>query len=119
MESAPLLVGSCTRSESIFRLTPFKDIFIASGTAVGGGSAVYANTLYRAKPAYFSNPQWRTRPHSPMTCSIGVGSDARSRCGDSFNNRAHEFQRRIASSLPLVRSRSASSYQTIASRMRP
>jgi choline dehydrogenase-like flavoprotein len=32
----------------ILRLTPFKDIFIASGSAVGGGSAVYANTLYRA-----------------------------------------------------------------------
>ncbi|MDQ8154790.1 MAG: GMC family oxidoreductase [Gemmatimonadota bacterium] len=43
----------------IFRLTPFNDIFIASGTAVGGGSAVYANTLYRAKPAFFENPQWK------------------------------------------------------------
>ncbi len=43
----------------IFRLTPFKDIFIASGTAVGGGSAVYANTLYRAKPAFFENAQWK------------------------------------------------------------
>jgi cholesterol oxidase len=42
----------------IMRLTPFKDIFIASGSAVGGGSAVYANTLYRAKPAFFENPQW-------------------------------------------------------------
>ena len=43
----------------IFRLTPFRDIFIASGTAVGGGSAVYANTLYRAKTAFFDHPQWR------------------------------------------------------------
>jgi cholesterol oxidase len=42
----------------IMRLTPFKDVFIASGSAVGGGSAVYANTLYRAKPAFFENPQW-------------------------------------------------------------
>ncbi|MFI5245128.1 MAG: GMC oxidoreductase, partial [Gemmatimonadales bacterium] len=42
----------------ILRLTPFKDIFIATGSAVGGGSAVYANTLYRAKPAFFENPQW-------------------------------------------------------------
>ena len=42
----------------IFRLTPFKDVFIASGTAVGGGSVVYANTLYRAAPAFFANPQW-------------------------------------------------------------
>jgi cholesterol oxidase len=42
----------------IFRLTPFKDVFIASGAAVGGGSVVYANTLYRASPAFFTNPQW-------------------------------------------------------------
>jgi cholesterol oxidase len=44
--------------KGILRLTPFKDIFIASGAAVGGGSIVYANTLYRAKPAFFVNPQW-------------------------------------------------------------
>ena len=43
----------------IFRLTPFKDVFIASGAAVGGGSTVYANTLYRAAPEFFANPQWR------------------------------------------------------------
>ncbi len=43
----------------IFRLTPFKDAFIASGTAVGGGSTVYANTLYRASPEFYVNPQWR------------------------------------------------------------
>lgn len=42
----------------IFRLTPFKDVFIASGAAVGGGSVVYANTLYRASPEFFTNPQW-------------------------------------------------------------
>jgi cholesterol oxidase len=43
----------------IFQLTPFKDVFIASGAAVGGGSTVYANTLYRASPEFFTNPQWR------------------------------------------------------------
>ncbi len=42
----------------ITRLTPFKDVFIASGAAVGGGSVVYANTLYRAAPSFFSHPQW-------------------------------------------------------------
>jgi cholesterol oxidase len=42
----------------ILRLTPFKDIFIASGAGVGGGSLVYANTLYRAAPAFYQNPQW-------------------------------------------------------------
>jgi cholesterol oxidase len=42
----------------ILRMTLFKDIFIFSGSAVGGGSAVYANTLYRAKPEFFTNEQW-------------------------------------------------------------
>ena len=42
----------------ILRMTAFRDIFIASGAGVGGGSLVYANTLYRAKPAFFANPQW-------------------------------------------------------------
>ena len=42
----------------ILRMTPFKDVFIANGAGVGGGSIVYANTLYRAKPEYFENAQW-------------------------------------------------------------
>jgi cholesterol oxidase len=42
----------------IFRLTVFKDVFIASGNGVGGGSLGYANTLYRARPAFFGDPQW-------------------------------------------------------------
>ncbi|MFN8571521.1 MAG: GMC family oxidoreductase [Gemmatimonadaceae bacterium] len=42
----------------ILRLTPFRDVFVASGAAVGGGSTVYANTLYRAKPAFFEHAQW-------------------------------------------------------------
>ena len=35
----------------------FKDVFIASVAGVGGGSLVYANTLYRAKPPFFAHPQ--------------------------------------------------------------
>ena len=42
----------------ILRMTVFRDVFIASGAGVGGGSLVYANTLYRAKPAFFAHPQW-------------------------------------------------------------
>ncbi len=42
----------------IFRMTPFKDVFIVSGSGVGGGSLGYANTLYRARPAFFEHPQW-------------------------------------------------------------
>jgi cholesterol oxidase len=42
----------------IFRMTVFKDVFIVSGSGVGGGSLGYANTLYRARPAFFRDPQW-------------------------------------------------------------
>jgi cholesterol oxidase len=42
----------------VFRMTIFKDVFIVSGSGVGGGSLGYANTLYRARPAFFQDPQW-------------------------------------------------------------
>ena len=42
----------------IFRLTVFKDVFVASGAGVGGGSLGYANTLYRPGTAFFEDPQW-------------------------------------------------------------
>jgi len=42
----------------IMRLVPFSDVFIAAGAGVGGGSLVYANTLYRAAPPFFANSQW-------------------------------------------------------------
>src|SRR2546430_15959249 len=42
----------------VLRLTLFKDVFIASGCGVGGGSLGYANTLYRAPPAFFRDRQW-------------------------------------------------------------
>jgi cholesterol oxidase len=42
----------------IFRLSLFKDVSIVSGAGVGGGSLGYANTLYRARPRFFADPQW-------------------------------------------------------------
>ncbi len=42
----------------IFRMTLFKHVFIVSGCGVGGGSLGYANTLYRARPDFFADPQW-------------------------------------------------------------
>lgn len=42
----------------IFRMNLFRDIFIVSGAGVGGGSLVYANTLYRAMPEFYADPQW-------------------------------------------------------------
>ncbi len=44
--------------KGILRMTPFKDIFIVSISGVGGGSLGYACTLYRARPEFYSNPQW-------------------------------------------------------------
>jgi choline dehydrogenase-like flavoprotein len=42
----------------VFRMTVFKDVFIVSGSGVGGGSLGYANTLYRARPEFFNDNQW-------------------------------------------------------------
>lgn len=40
------------------RLTLLKDVFVLSGAAVGGGSVVYANTLYEPLDAYWTDPHW-------------------------------------------------------------
>jgi cholesterol oxidase len=42
----------------ILRLSIFKHVFVLSGCGVGGGSLGYANTLYRARPSFYENPQW-------------------------------------------------------------
>ena len=42
----------------VLRLTFFKDVLVVSGSGVGGGSLGYANTLYRARPAFFEDRQW-------------------------------------------------------------
>jgi cholesterol oxidase len=42
----------------IFRLSLFKDVSIVSGAGVGGGSLGYANTLYRARPRFYTDAQW-------------------------------------------------------------
>ena len=67
----------------IFRLTIFKDVAIASGSGVGGGSLGYANTLYRAPARFYEDPQWaraRTtgRPRSRRTTTRRSGCSASS-----------------------------------------
>ncbi len=42
----------------IQRIDALKDCLILSGAGVGGGSLVYANTLYEPLPAFYSDPQW-------------------------------------------------------------
>lgn len=46
------------RCFGIFRLSPLRGLLVLSGAGVGGGSLVYANTLYRPPPAFFADPQW-------------------------------------------------------------
>jgi cholesterol oxidase len=42
------------------RLTLLRDVFVLSGSAVGGGSVVYANTLYEPLDAYWRDHLWPT-----------------------------------------------------------
>jgi cholesterol oxidase len=44
--------------KGIMRITLFKDVTVLSGSGVGGGSLVYANTLYRPPERFFRDPQW-------------------------------------------------------------
>jgi cholesterol oxidase len=43
----------------IQRIDMLRDVLIMSGAGVGGGSLVYANTLYEPLDAFFTDPQWR------------------------------------------------------------
>jgi cholesterol oxidase len=42
----------------IQRIDALKDCLIVSGAGVGGGSLVYANTLYEPLGAFYNDPQW-------------------------------------------------------------
>lgn len=50
---APAL--GCT---GIMRMTLLKDILVLSGAGVGGGSLVYANTLYEPPASFYADPHW-------------------------------------------------------------
>jgi cholesterol oxidase len=43
--------------KGILRITPFKDVMVLTGSGVGGGSLVYAQTLWRAGDGFFDD--WR------------------------------------------------------------
>ena len=51
---APTL--GCT---GIQRISLLRDVVVLSGVGVGGGSLVYANTLYRPLDEFYADPQWR------------------------------------------------------------
>lgn len=41
------------------RISLLKDVMILSGAGVGGGSLLYANTLYEPLAPFYDDPQWR------------------------------------------------------------
>lgn len=43
----------------IQRITLLKNVLVLAGAGVGGGSLVYANTLYEPPQAFYDDPQWR------------------------------------------------------------
>jgi cholesterol oxidase len=43
----------------IQRITLLRDVLVLSGAGVGGGSLVYANTLYEPLTDFYADPQWR------------------------------------------------------------
>lgn len=45
--------------KGIMRMSLFRHVFFPSQSGVGGGSTVYGGVLYRAKPEFFQNMQWR------------------------------------------------------------
>jgi cholesterol oxidase len=46
------------RMLGIQRITPLNDVLVLSGAGVGGGSLVYANTLYEPLDDFYADPQW-------------------------------------------------------------
>ncbi|MDO9357288.1 MAG: GMC family oxidoreductase [Solirubrobacteraceae bacterium] len=53
----------------IWKLTTFKDVLVMSGTSVGGGSNVYAMTLYTPPDRFFQDPQWASMADWKTTLS--------------------------------------------------
>ncbi len=47
--------AGCT---GILRITPLPDALVLTGAGVGGGSLVYANTLYEPPDAFYADRQW-------------------------------------------------------------
>jgi len=47
----------------IQRITWLDDVVVLSGAGVGGGSLVYANTLYEPLDPFFDDPQWAAIAH--------------------------------------------------------
>jgi cholesterol oxidase len=88
--------------KGIFRLSTFKDVVVVSGCGVGGGSLGYANTLYRAREAFYADPQWRSLSPDWQTELAPFYTEAERMLGvtdvtvdDPADQLLHEFGRHI------------------------
>ena len=109
----------------VLRMTFFKDVFVVSGSGVGGGSLGYANTLYRARPSFFEDRQWaelgnweaELAPHYD-TAERMLGVVEYEGMGPGRRAAARNTPRRSASARPSPTPRSASSSTSPGSRSR-
>ncbi len=59
MKVRSFLWAPALRAFGIQRINLLRNVLVLSGAGVGGGSLVYANTLYRALAPFYADPQWR------------------------------------------------------------
>jgi cholesterol oxidase len=58
MKVRSFLWAPALRAFGIQRITLLRNVLVLSGAGVGGGSLVYANTLYRPLAPFYADPQW-------------------------------------------------------------
>src|SRR5215510_12449004 len=58
-DSRRFLWAPALRCFGIQRITMLRNVLVLSGAGVGGGSLVYANTLYRPLQPFYDDPQWK------------------------------------------------------------
>ncbi|HWB35298.1 MAG TPA: GMC family oxidoreductase [Rugosimonospora sp.] len=59
MKVRSFLWAPALRAYGIQRINLLRNVLVLSGAGVGGGSLVYANTLYRPLAPFYDDPQWR------------------------------------------------------------
>jgi cholesterol oxidase len=57
-DTGRFLWAPALRWYGIQRISLLRNVLVLSGAGVGGGSLVYANTLYRPPKAFYDDPQW-------------------------------------------------------------
>ena len=70
LAAAAVPVGAAPRLHGIQRITLLKDVMVLSGAGVGGGSLIYANTLYEPLGAVLRRPA--VGPHHRLAGRAGA-----------------------------------------------